>query len=170
MIPAASRWSLAAFAGLITLLVAAPISRAALADSGRGESRLTPAELGFRNAVAGGTGTSGVQGIETVVLSGDPNGHGLYTIMLKVPPHTRIEAHDHPDERTATVLSGTWRFGYGDRFDERGLKDLPPGSFYTEPAGRNHFAETGESGVVVLITGIGPSGLHYSGLENGAVH
>ena len=38
-------------------------------------------------------------------------------------------------------------------------------------AGRSrHFAETGESGVVVLITGIGPSGLRYSGLEGGGVH
>ena len=39
-----------------------------------------------------------------------------------------------------TVISGTWHFGYGASFDEKALKELPPGSFYKnrqrEPATR----------------------------------
>ena len=100
-------------------------------------------------------------GIQTVVLKGDPNESGVYTIMLRVPAHTQIAAHSHRDDRVATVVSGTWHIGYGDKFDESKLKALPPGSFYTEPPGRNHFAETGDEPVVVQITGFGPSSTEY---------
>ena len=41
------------------------------------------------------------------------------------------------------------------------LKALPPGSFYTEPPARNHFAETGYEPVEVQITGFGPSSTEY---------
>jgi uncharacterized RmlC-like cupin family protein len=85
----------------------------------------------------------------------------VYTIMLRVPPHTRIAAHAHRDDRVATVVSGTWHIGYGDKFDQAKLKALPPGSFYTEPPGEPHFAETGDEAVVVQITGVGPSSTDY---------
>ncbi|MGQ0835294.1 MAG: cupin domain-containing protein, partial [Gammaproteobacteria bacterium] len=54
------------------------------------------------------------------------------------PANTRIEAHSHPDDRIATVVSGTWHFGYGEAFDEGKLKALPRGSFYTEPPNLAH--------------------------------
>ena len=125
-----------------------------------GEKRVTPSEYKFPQQGNPGTGSSGV-GIKTVVLKGDPNQAGMYTIMLQVPAHTQIAAHSHRDDRIATVISGTWHFGYGDKFDKAKLKALPPGSFYTEPPGRNHFAETGEEPVVVQITGFGPSSTDY---------
>jgi len=56
-----------------------------------------------------------------------------------------------------TVMSGTWHMGYGPTFDTKSLKDLPPGSFYTEPGGQPHFAQTGEEAVVIWVTGYGPS-------------
>ena len=59
--------------------------------------------------------------------------------MLHVPANTRIAAHDHPDDRVATVVSGTWYFGYGDRFNAADVKALPPGSYYTEPPNRDSF-------------------------------
>jgi pimeloyl-ACP methyl ester carboxylesterase/quercetin dioxygenase-like cupin family protein len=129
--------------------------------SDSGETRLTPAEYNFPQLGNPGTGSSGVGGIETVVLKGDPNQAGVYTIMLRVPAHTKIAAHSHRDDRVATVISGTWRIGYGDKFDEARLKALPAGSFYTEPPGQNHFAETGDEAVVVQITGFGPSSTDY---------
>jgi len=95
------------------------------------------------------------------VLKGDPDQAGVYTIMLRVPAHTRIAPHSHPDDRVATVISGIWHIGYGDRFEEAKLKTLPPGSFYTEPPGQPHFAETGDKAVVVQITGFGPSSTDY---------
>jgi pimeloyl-ACP methyl ester carboxylesterase/quercetin dioxygenase-like cupin family protein len=125
------------------------------------QERFSPADYKFPQQGNPGTGSSGVGDIRTVVLKGDPDQAGVYTIMLRVPPHTRIAAHSHRDDRVATVISGTWRIGYGDRFDEAKLKALPPGSFYTEPPGQTHFAETGDEPVVVQITGFGPSSTDY---------
>ena len=138
--------------------VAAPSAPSA-ADLG--ENRLTPAEYQFPEHGNPGTGSSGVGGIETVVLKGDPDKAGVYTIMLRVPAHTKIAAHSHRDDRVATVISGTWHIGYGEKFDEAKLKALPPGSFYTEPPSVAHFAETGDQAVVVQITGFGPSSTDY---------
>jgi hypothetical protein len=61
----------------------------------------------------------------------------------------------------ATVVSGTWKFGYGDRFEEQALKVLPPGSVYSEPGGVSHFAQTGAEPVLVEISGFGPTDTHY---------
>ena len=133
----------------------------ATANGAPGETRLTPSEFKFPGQGSPGTGSSGVTGIQTVVLKGDPNQAGVYTIMLRVPAHTQIAAHSHRDDRVATVVSGTWRIGYGDKFDESKLKVLPSGSFYTEPPGRNHFAETADEPVIVQITGFGPSSTEY---------
>jgi pimeloyl-ACP methyl ester carboxylesterase/uncharacterized RmlC-like cupin family protein len=140
-----------------------PVAQAVASNTNRdvNEERLTPAEYKFPQVGNPGTGSSGVTGIETIVLKGNPDQAGVYTIMLRVPAHTRIAAHSHRDDRVATVISGTWHFGYGDRFDEAKLKALPPGSFYTEPPSRNHFAETGDEPVVVQITGFGPSSTDY---------
>ena len=133
----------------------------ATVENDSGEKRLAPSEFTFPQQGNPGTGSSGVRGIQTIVLKGDPNETGVYTIMLRVPPHTKIAAHSHRDDRVATVVSGTWRIGYGDKFEESKLKVLPPGSFYTEPPGRNHFAETADEPVVVQITGFGPSSTEY---------
>ena len=125
------------------------------------EKRFASADYKFPQVGNPGTGSSGMAGIETVILKGNPDQASIYTIMLRVPAHTRIAAHSHRDDRVATVISGTWHFGYGDKFDEAKLKTLPPGSFYTEPPARNHFAETGDEPVVVQITGFGPSSTEY---------
>jgi pimeloyl-ACP methyl ester carboxylesterase/quercetin dioxygenase-like cupin family protein len=130
------------------------------------QERLSPAEYGFPARGNPGTGSSGVADIRTIILKGDPDQAGVYTIMLRVPPHTRIAAHSHRDDRVATVISGTWRIGYGDSFDESKLKALPPGSFYTEPPGEAHFAETGDEAVEVQITGYGPSSTDYVDRSN----
>ena len=125
------------------------------------ERRVTPSEFKFSEGSGAGTGTSGVSGIRTVVLKGDPDRAGLYTIMLQVPAHTRIASHDHQDDRVATVIMGTWFLGYGEAFDPALLKALPPGSFYSEPANRAHFAETRDEPVIVQITGMGPSSTRF---------
>jgi len=126
-----------------------------------GELRMTPAEVKWPAPAAGGVGTSGVAGTQTVVVKGDPSKPGLYTLLLRVGPNTRIEAHAHLDDRIATVISGTWYFGYGKQFNEAALKQLPPGSVYTEPPNANHFAMTRGEGAVIQITGTGPSGTTY---------
>lgn len=126
------------------------------------EVRLTPAEIDALAKGGAGPGTSGVAGIQTTTLYGDPSRAGPYTIEIRVPPNTRIAAHDHRDTRTATVVRGTWYFGYGSVADEARVKALPPGSFYTEPAGVPHFAITRDEPVVVYIHGWGPTSTRFT--------
>lgn len=151
------RWhGFAAMSLPLALLVSSAVGQVRSA-----EVRLTPAEVEAILPIDAGAGTSGVKGIKTRVLHGDPTKPGLYTIRLTLPPNTHIKAHMHPDDRIATVISGTWYIGYGDGFDQKKLKALSPGSFYTEPPGVVHFARTGKMPVVVEITGYGPTGTDY---------
>ena len=142
------------------------IASSVLVAQGGGEQRVAPSEVKWPAAAAGSVGTSGNAGTQTVVLKGDPTKPGLYSMLLRVGPNTKIEAHAHPDDRVATVISGTWYFGYGAKFDEKALKMLPPGSFYTEPPNTNHFAMTRSEGVTIQITGTGPSGTTYADPAN----
>jgi quercetin dioxygenase-like cupin family protein len=112
--------------------------------------RLTPAEI---DALAPGTGP----GPRMVPLLGDSTKAGLYSVRVTIPAHRQVPPHTHRDNRLVTVVSGTWRVGYGTSFDEKALKTLPPGSFYTEPAGQPHFTAAGDEPVVIIVTGLGPS-------------
>lgn len=141
----------------LLLLGAAP---AAMASAALQPQRLTQAEIAQLPATGAGSGTSGVDGIRTHILSGEPSRSAPYTIMLSVPANTRIAAHTHKDERVATIVSGTWNFGYGPVADSD-TKALGPGSFYTEPAGASHFAQTGADPVVLFIHGTGPTDTQY---------
>ena len=143
-------------------LAVASVYAAVRAQEAASHVRLIPGEIEALAEMGPSAGTSGVSGVQTRVLKGDPTRPGLYTIQLLVPTNTRIESHDHPDDRVATVISGTWYFGYGSRFEELRLKALPPGSFYTEPPNEPHFARTGSTAVVVQITGFGPTGTRYT--------
>src|SRR5713101_4716523 len=125
------------------------------------QMRWTPDEVRANQTGTEQVGSSFLAGVSTKVLAGDPSKPGFYTIILSVPANTTIPAHSHRDDRMATVVMGTWQFGYGDKFDEKSLKRLPPGSVYSEPGGGNHFARTGADPVLVQITGIGPTDTRY---------
>jgi pimeloyl-ACP methyl ester carboxylesterase len=125
------------------------------------QMRMTPADVTANQTGRDQIGSSGLAGVSTKVLFGDPSRAGFYTIVLFVPAHTTIPAHSHRDDRMAAVVSGTWQFGYGDRFDEGELKKLPAGSVYSEPGRMNHFARTGAEPVLVEISGFGPTDTQY---------
>ncbi len=124
--------------------------------------RLTPAEIATMAKGGAGAGTSGVEGIKTTTLYGDPTKPGPYTIEIRVPANTRIQAHTHRDDRSAVVVSGRWFFGYGDTAADAAVKELAPGSFYLEPAGVAHFAQTHAEPAVVYISGMGPTDTIYT--------
>jgi len=136
-------------------------SKSAASRSNLPQMRFTPEEVRANQTGTNQIGSSFLAGVSTKVLAGDPSKPGFYTIILSVPANTSIPAHSHRDDRMATVVSGTWQFGYGDRFDEKALKRLPPGSVYSEPAAANHFARTGAELVLVQITGVGPTDTRY---------
>jgi quercetin dioxygenase-like cupin family protein len=130
------------------------------------EMRMTPAEIRTSVLDSNQIGSSGLPGVHTKVVFGDPSRVGFYTILLFVPAHTTIQAHSHRDDRMATVVSGEWHFGYGNHFDAKLLKTLPPGSVYSEPGGDNHFAQTDNDPVIVEISGYGPTDTHYFEAKN----
>ena len=153
---------------IYTIATACLFFIATMAAQSLPEMRMTPPEIAASASSLDNNqiGSSGVTGVHTKVLFGDPKKAGYYSILLFVPPHTTIQAHAHPDDRMATVVSGEWHFGYGDHFDPKSLKTLPPGSVYSEPAGHDHFARTGASSVIVEISGFGPTGTHYFDAAN----
>lgn len=143
------------------LVFGAGSSQAQVSHNGQFRLNLQEVKALKGSGGANAPGSSNYSAVKEVVVMGDPAKPGLYMILLKIAPNTKIAAHLHPDQRVATVLSGTWYFGYGDKFDQKQLKKLPAGSIYSEVAGQNHFAMTGTEPVVVEITGFGPSGVTY---------
>ncbi len=155
-----TRWRQLGLSVLVPVLVSAGTAPSL------SEMRMTPAEVRATTFEGSQVGSSAVAGVRSKVLYGDPAQAGLYTILLFVPPSTTIQAHSHRDDRMAAVVSGEWHFGYGDHFDEKSLKTLPPGSVYSEPAGRTHFAQTSAEPVIVEISGYGPTDTRYFDASN----
>jgi uncharacterized RmlC-like cupin family protein len=83
------------------------------------EMRMTPTEIRASALDKNQIGSSGLPGVHTKVIFGDPSKAGFYTILLFVPAHTTIQAHSHRDNRVATVVSGEWHLGYGNHFDAK---------------------------------------------------
>jgi len=150
------------FIAALPVLVVGYAIAATVATANVGQLRLTPIEIEALAKHGAGAGTSGVAGIQTTTLMGDPAQPGPYTIEIRVPANTRIQAHTHRDSRSAVVVSGSWYFGYGATAADALVKQLQPGSFYTEPADMPHFALTREQPAVVFITGMGPTDTVYS--------
>jgi|SRR5215472_15444653 len=139
------------------MAVVAALCLPAQADEPVAMVRLTPTEI---SALAGGKAATRSP-VQMTNLVGDPTKPGLYTVRVAIPAHTQVRPHSHRDNRSVTVMSGTWHMGYGTTFDVKALKDLPTGSVYTEPAGQPHFAETRDEPVVIWVTGYGPSDTQF---------
>lgn len=145
------RLSYLVFIATAALTIAA--AALAQADLPPGGMRITPDELRF--------GPGRVPGHEIAALIGASNKPGAYVERVRFPANTISQAHSHPEDRTYTVISGTWYVGYGDTYDPAKLKALPPGSFYTEPAHVAHFSLTKDEAVLVQISGQGPSATRF---------
>jgi len=122
-------------------------------DLPQGAVRITTEELTWK--------PGRVPGHEIAPLIGDSTKPGPYVERVKFPANSTSQAHSHPEDRTYTVLSGTWYVGYGDKLDPAKLKALPVGSYHTEPANVSHFSVIKEEGVVVQITGTGPTATRF---------
>jgi quercetin dioxygenase-like cupin family protein len=73
---------------------------------------------------------------------------------VSLPANAEIPPHPHPPGSVAivTVVSGDFKVGLGDKFDEAGLKTVAPGGVIvfrdTDP---KHFARTGNGPVELLL-------------------
>ena len=94
-----------------------------------------------------------------VTLFGDPTQPGLYVDRIKFLPGMKVMPHWHPDTvRTVLVLSGTFYFAIGDKWDESKLKAYPAGTLYSEPPRTPHYAWAKDGEVILQVTAIGPTG------------
>jgi quercetin dioxygenase-like cupin family protein len=100
-------------------------------------------------------------GAQIAVLEGDPSASsGDYTVRVKMPDGYRIAPHWHPKRENVTVISGTFKVGMGDRFDEIKMGDFPAGSFaYLDPDMHHYAMASGE--VVVQVHGASPLQFNY---------
>jgi hypothetical protein len=117
--------------------------------------RILPEELQW-------SGNPQQHGLQTAALFGDPRKAEPYAERIKIPAHTRLKPHWHPNAiRMVTVLSGTLYFAFGEDFDEAKLKPMPVGTFFTEPKGAAHYAMTKDEDVMLQLDAIGPAGTSY---------
>jgi hypothetical protein len=100
-------------------------------------------------------------GASLAVLEGNPMGtSGDFTIRLKMPAGYKIAPHWHPNRENVSVLSGNFKVGMGDKFDEAKMMTFPAGSFaYLDPDMHHYAMATGE--VVVQVHGMSPLQFNY---------
>lgn len=103
-----------------------------------------------------------IPGVAIALIAGNPK-EGAYTIRAKFSTGVEIPAHFHPDERVVTVISGTYYFAAGDRFDQGALKGYGPGTVIVVPAGAPHFSACKDDAAVVQESGVGPTGITMTG-------
>jgi quercetin dioxygenase-like cupin family protein len=99
-------------------------------------------------------------GARMAVLSGDPSKAGPFTVMLEMPPGYVIPPHRHPTDEHVSVRSGQFRFGRGERIDEKEAKSLRPGQSVNLPANMPHYAMT-RGRTVIAISAMGPFAITY---------
>ena len=111
---------------------------------------ILPEEVVFKGPVGGAP--------QTAILYGDPTKPGVFVTRVKFSAGWKDMPHWHPDEvRTVAVLSGTFYFASGEKWDESKFKPYPAGTFYSEPSKAPHYTWAKDGEVILQITGVGPS-------------
>jgi len=101
------------------------------------------------------------KGASSAVISGDPSKAGSpFVIRVKLPAGFKINPHWHPTDEHATVLSGTFALGMGEKFDASALKDIPTGGYSLLPAEMRHFAMS-RTETTIQVHGNGPFAVNY---------
>jgi hypothetical protein len=100
-------------------------------------------------------------GATLAVIEGNPMAStGDFTVRLKMPDGYKIAPHWHPKRENVTVISGTFKVGMGDKFDEAKMMDFPAGSFaYLDPDMHHYAMASGE--VIVQVHGMSPLQFNY---------
>jgi quercetin dioxygenase-like cupin family protein len=99
-------------------------------------------------------------GGKMALLNGDPGQPGAFTVLLKAPAGYKVMPHTHPTAERLTVISGSFKIGMGEKFDETSMQQMTPGSYVVLPAGMAHFAK-GAKESVVQIDSEGPFQINY---------
>lgn len=126
-----------------------------LADSGT-QNAITPEQIKW-----GPPPPNVPAGALIAVIEGDPAAStGDFTIRFRMPDGYRIAPHWHPKRENVTVISGNFKVGMGDTFDDSKLMTFPAGSFaYLDPAMHHYAMASGPT--VVQVHGMSPLQFNY---------
>ena len=114
---------------------------------------VVPADLKWEDSKA-------TPGAKVAVIEGPPNEAVPFTFRVKLPADYKVSPHWHRALEHVTVLSGTYNFGTGDKFDKEKTKALLPGSTVIIQPKTNHFIWTSEE-TVLQVHGVGPQDLNF---------
>lgn len=135
--------------------LAAPIAWADTQSAGPGFISVSASELKWVDAPSVGPGA------QIAVIEGDLKAAVPITFRLKLPPDFKIGVHTHPVFERVTVLSGTFYFATGDKFDAMTAKAYTAGDAVMIPPGMPMYAETRKEGTILQIHGTGPWGISF---------
>ena len=100
-------------------------------------------------------------GAKLAIVQGDPGKDGLFVYRLKFPPNHKVPPHFHKAGENVTVLSGSFFFAVGEKFDQGSGKEVPVGGFVSVPPTHPHFAWAGNQETIVQVHGIGPTDITF---------
>ena len=100
------------------------------------------------------------KGAQFTTILGDPAKAEMVVQRVKFPPNYQIPPHTHPFVEIATVISGTFGTGEGEKLEKKS-EMLKAGSLYTHPANHPHYAWTGNEEAIIQIQYLGPAGIDY---------
>lgn len=139
---------------LLMLAALLPLVGSALAQDAMKGIVVTPDALIWKDSPAL------PKGAQVAIILGDPTKAEVVVQRVKLPPNYQIPPHTHPYVEIATVISGTYGTGEGEKFEKKG-EMLKAGSLYTHPAKHPHYAWTGNEEAIVQIQFTGPGGIDY---------
>ena len=122
--------------------------------SGHGHMMTSADQLSWTDAPSVGPGA------KIAVIEGPLDKPIPFTFRLKLPAGLKVAPHTHPTFERVTVISGTFHFAHGDRFDPAKTTPLTPGSVAIMPPGDPMFGFTNEE-TVIQLHGMGPWGISY---------
>ena len=130
------------------------LAGSALAQDAMKATRVKPNELTWKDNPAL------PKGAQFATILGDPTKAEMVVQRFKFPPNYQIPPHTHPFVEIATVISGSFGSGEGEKLEKKG-EMLKAGSLYTHPAKHPHYAWTGNEEAIVQIQYVGPAGIDY---------
>lgn len=127
------------------------------ASPSTGEHRvMNPADLKWADAPPGLPA-----GGKMAVLNGDPGQAGPFTVRLKTPAGYKVMPHTHATAERLTVISGSFKIGMGEKFDEKSMQSMAPGSYIVLPPNMAHYAKGAGKESIVQIDSEGPFEINY---------
>ncbi len=106
-------------------------------------------------------------GCEIVVLEGNPQGSGMFTIRFRVTEPFFMPAHAHPKDERVTVIKGKAYVAFGIESTKEDAQVFVTGDYYVNAREAVHKVWADPS-TIIQLTGIGPWEANFVEVEKGS--